>query len=33
MQAKVTEILQNYGDATIAKLTQFSHFIDAANAV
>lgn len=33
MQAKVTEILQNYCDAAIAKLTQFSHFIDAANAV
>lgn len=33
MQAKVTEILQNYCDAAIAKLTQFSHFIDAANAL
>ena len=33
MQAKVTEILQNYCDAAIAKLTQFSHFINAANAV
>ena len=33
MQAKVTEILQGYCDATVAKLTQFSHFIDAANAV
>ena len=33
MQAKVTEILQNYSDAAIAKLTQFSHFTDAANAV
>ena len=33
MQAKVTEILQNYSDAAIVKLTQFSHFINAANAV
>ena len=33
MQARVTEILQNYSDAAVAKLTQFSHFIDAANAV
>ena len=33
MQAKVTEILQNYSDAAVAKLTQFSHFMDAANAV
>ena len=33
MQAKVTEILQNYSDAAIAKLTGFSHFIDAANAI
>ena len=33
MQAKVTEILENYSDAAIAKLTQFSHFVDAANAV
>ena len=33
MQAKVTEILENYSDAAIAKLTQFSHFINAANAV
>ena len=33
MQAKVTEILEKYSDAAIAKLTQFSHFIDAANAV
>ena len=33
MQAKVTEILQNYCDAAIAKLTHFSHFIDAANAL
>ena len=33
MQAKVTEILENYSDAVVAKLTQFSHFINAANAV
>ena len=33
MQAKVTEILENYCDAAVAKLTHFSHFIDAANAV
>lgn len=33
MQTKVTEILQNYSDRTIAKLTGFSHFINAANAV
>ena len=33
MQATVTEILQNYSDAAITKLTRFSHFIDAANAV
>ena len=33
MQAKVSEILQNYSDEAIAKLTQFSHFIEAANAV
>ena len=33
MQTKVTEILLNYSDATIAKLTGFSHFIKAANAV
>lgn len=33
MQAKVTEILENYCDAAIVKLTQFSHFINAANAV
>ena len=33
MQTKVTEILQNYSDATVAKLTGFSHFIKAANAV
>ncbi len=33
MQAKVTEILQNYSDAAIAKITGFSHFINAANAI
>ena len=33
MQAKVTEILQDYSDEAITKLTQFSHFINAANAV
>ena len=33
MQAKVTEILLNYSDAVIAKLTGFSHFIKAANAI
>ena len=33
MQAKVTEILENYSDAAVVKLTQFSHFINAANAV
>ena len=33
MKAKVTVILQNYTDAAIAKLTKFSHFINAANAV
>ena len=33
MQAKVSEILQNYSDEASAKLTQFSHFIEAANAV
>ena len=33
MQAKVTEILQNYCDATIAKLTGFSLFINVANAI
>ena len=33
MQAKVTEILADYSDAAVAKLTQFSHFMDAANAV
>ena len=33
MKAKATAILQNYSDAAIAKLTGFSHFINAANAV
>ena len=33
MQAKVSEILQNYCDAAVTKLTRFSHFMDAANAV
>ena len=33
MQAKVSEILLNYCDATIAKLTGFSLFIKAANAM
>ena len=33
MQAKVSEILEGYCDAAVAKLTQFSHFINAANAV
>ena len=33
MQAKVSEILHNYCDATIAKLTGFSLFIKAANAI
>ena len=33
MQAKVTEILGNYSDTEIAKLTGFSHFINAANAI
>ncbi len=33
MQAKVTEILQNYCDAAIVKLTRFSHFMDATNAI
>lgn len=33
MQAKVTEILGNYSDTAIAKLTSFSHFINAANAI
>ena len=33
MQAKVTEILGDYSDTAIAKLTQFSHFINAANAI
>ena len=33
MKTKVTEILQNYSHAALAKLTGFSHFINAANAV
>ena len=33
MQAKVTEILCSYCDAATAKLTGFSHFIMAANAI
>jgi transposase len=33
MQAKVTEILLNYSDATMAKLTGFSYFINTANAI
>jgi transposase len=33
MQAKVTEILLKYSDAVMAKLTGFSHFIKAANAI
>ncbi len=33
MQAKVTEILLNYSQTAIAKLTGFSHFINAANAI
>ena len=33
MQAKVTEILADYSDTEIAKLTGFSHFINAANAI
>ena len=33
MQAKVTEILADYSDTAIAKLTGFSHFINAANAI
>ena len=33
MQAKVTEILGDYSDTAIAKLTRFSHFINAANAI
>ena len=33
LQTKVTEILRNYSDTEIAKLTGFSHFIDAANAI
>ena len=33
MQAKITEILLHYSDAAIAKLTGFSHFINAANVI
>lgn len=33
MQAKVTEIPLNYSDAVIAKLTGFSQFTKAANAI
>ena len=33
MQAKITEILTDYSDIQIAKLTAFSHFINAANAI
>ena len=33
MQTRVTEILSSYSDNTIAKLTGFSHFIEAANAI
>ncbi|MDE0687391.1 MAG: IS630 family transposase [Candidatus Poribacteria bacterium] len=33
MQAKVIEILGDYSDTAIAKLTSFSHFINAANAI
>ena len=33
MQAKVSQILEGYCDATVAKLTQSSHFINAAHAV
>lgn len=33
MQAKVSEILEGYCDAAVAKLTQSSHFINAAHAV
>ena len=33
MQTKVTEILLNYSNATIAKLTGFSYFIKTANAI
>ena len=33
MQARITEILGNYSDTQIAKLTAFSHFINAANAI
>ena len=33
MQMKVTHILCSYSDAEIAKITRFSHFIKAANAI
>ena len=33
MQAKISEILEGYCDAVVAKLTQSSHFINAAHAV
>ena len=33
MQAKVSQILEGYCDAVVAKLTQSSHFINAAHAV
>jgi transposase len=33
MQAKVTEILGNYCDAAIAKMTGFSYFTNVANAI
>ena len=33
MQTKVSEILQGYSDAAMTKLTGFSHFINAANAI
>ena len=33
MQAKITEILGSYSDATIAKITGFAYFIKAANEI
>ena len=33
MQAKVTEVLLSYSETAIAKLTGFSHFINAANEI
>lgn len=33
MQAKVTEVLLSYSQTAIAKLTAFSHFINAANEI